>query len=144
MATLERAIEIAVISHKGQLDKSGRPYIEHLIRVMSMGKSDNEKIVGVLHDLLEDTKMTSQDLVNEGFNSDIIAAIELLTKNPTEKDYTIYIKKIKTNPIAIQVKINDLTDNMNIKRLNNLSPDDLPRLNKYLYAYHELTSLNIE
>ena len=140
MATLERAIEIAVIAHKGQLDKSGRPYIEHLIRVMSLGKSDNEKIVGVLHDLFEDTKMTTQDLIDEGFNSEIIAAIELLTKKPTDNDYATYIKNVKTNPIATQVKINDLTDNMNIKRLDKLNDDDMKRLNKYLYAYHELTT----
>lgn len=140
MATLERAIEIAVKAHKGQLDKSGRPYIEHLIRVMTLGKTDNEKIVGVLHDLLEDTNMTSQDLIDEGFNSEIITAIELLTKEPTDNDYTTYIKKVKTNSIATQVKINDLTDNMNIKRLDKLNDDDMKRLNKYLYAYHELTN----
>ena len=140
MATLERAIEIAIKAHKGQLDRSGKPYIGHVLRVMSLGNSEEEKIVGMLHDLFEDTEITAEDLINEGFSSEIIAAIDLLTKEETDNDYISYIKKIKSNYLAKQVKLNDLTDNMNIKRLERLTNDDLERLNKYLSAYHELTN----
>ena len=74
MSTLERAIQIATEAHKGQLDKSGKDYIGHPLRVMEMGRSEQEKIVGVLHDVVEDTDWTFERLAAEGFSEEIIAA----------------------------------------------------------------------
>lgn len=82
---LEKAIEIAVKAHKGQKDKSGKPYIGHLLRVMHMGNTEDEKICSVLHDLVEDTNRTFEDLKNEGFSDTIIDALKCLTKIQNEK-----------------------------------------------------------
>ena len=76
---LEKAIQIAFEAHQGQTDKAGSPYILHLIRVMNAGQTDNEKICGILHDLVEDTKWTFEDLKKEGFSEEIINALERKT-----------------------------------------------------------------
>ena len=139
MATLERAIEIATKAHKGQTDKSGAPYIMHLIRVMQRGDNETEKICGILHDLVEDTEWTFDDLVREGFSSAIIDVLKLVTKTSDDEEYTHFTKRIMTNRTAIAVKLNDLSDNMDIKRLKELTEKDLKRLNKYIKAYHTLS-----
>jgi len=139
MSTLQRAIEIAVSAHKGQLDKNGAPYVEHVFRVMHFGKTPNEKIVGVLHDLIEDTSWTFTDLSNEGFSNEVISALKCLTKENNE-DYSAFINRVKVNQLAIRVKIYDLEDNLNIRRLKEISVKDMNRLNKYLKAYTELQS----
>lgn len=79
MSTLERAIEIATEAHKGQVDKSGKEYIGHPLRVMEMGKTEEEKIVGVLHDVVEDTDWTFERLAEEGFSDEVIAALKCVT-----------------------------------------------------------------
>ena len=79
MSTLQRAIEIATEAHKGQFDKSGKDYIEHPLRVMEMGRSEQEKIAGVLHDVVEDTDWTFEMLAAEGFSEEIIAALRFVT-----------------------------------------------------------------
>ena len=73
MSTLERAIEIATEAHKGQLDKAGRDYVGHSLRVMEMGKTEEDKIVGVLHDVIEDTDWTFEKLAEEGFSDEVLA-----------------------------------------------------------------------
>ena len=138
MSTLERAIEIATEAHKGQLDKSGNDYIGHPLRVMEMGKTDEEKIVGVLHDVVEDTSWTFEALAAEGFSDEIIAALRCVTKTSENENYDAFIERIKKNPLATAVKINDLTDNMDIRRLPYLSDKDVKRLKKYLKAYKRL------
>ena len=75
MSTLEKAIQIATEAHKGQLDKSGKDYIGHPLRVMEMGNTEEEKIVGVLHDVVEDTEWTFEALEAEGFSKQIIDAL---------------------------------------------------------------------
>ena len=139
MSTLERAIEIATEAHKGQFDKSGKDYIGHPLRVMEMGKTEEEKIVGVLHDVVEDTAWTFEALEAEGFSSDIIAALKCVTKTSENENYDDFIERVKKNPLAVAVKINDLTDNMDIRRLPYLSDKDVKRLKKYLKAYKRLT-----
>ena len=134
---LERAINIAVKAHKGQKDKSGKPYIEHLLRVMYMGNTEDEKICGVLHDLVEDTDWTFEDIEMEGFSNDIISALRCLTKGGNE-DYDKFIQRVLTNPLAIKVKLKDLTDNMDVKRFQKLNAIDFERLNKYLKSYNLL------
>lgn len=138
MSTLQRAIEIATEAHKGQVDKSGKEYIGHPLRVMEMGKSEQEKIIGVLHDVVEDTNWTFETLAEEGFSKEIIDALRCVTKLSDNENYDDFIERVKKNPLATTVKINDLTDNMDIRRLPYLSDKDVKRLKKYLKAYKKL------
>ena len=138
MSTLQRAIEIATEAHKGQFDKAGNDYIGHPLRVMEMGKTNEEKIVGVLHDVVEDTTWTFEALAAEGFSKEIIDALRCVTKTSENENYDSFIDRVKKNPLATAVKINDLTDNMDIRRLPYLSDKDVKRLKKYLKAYKRL------
>ena len=138
MSTLQRAIEIATEAHKGQFDKSGKDYIGHPLRVMEMGKTEEEKIVGVLHDVIEDTDWTFETLAEEGFSKEVIDALRCVTKLSENENYDDFIERIKKNPLAVAVKINDLSDNMDIRRLPYLSDKDVKRLKKYLKAYKKL------
>ena len=143
-ATLERAIQLAAIYHAGQKDKMGKPYILHPLRVMSslgLDVTDTHRVVAVLHDALEDTEITAEDLYSEGFTEEQVHAIELLTKT---KDYNEdeYFRKIMNNPIARAVKIKDLEDNMDLRRIINkadLGEKDLARLKKYNKRHCQLT-----
>ena len=139
MATLERAIEIATEAHRGQLDKAGDDYIGHPLRVMAMGRSVDEKIVGVLHDVVEDSAWTFEMLETEGFSAEVIEALRYVTKLSDNEPYGKFIARVKGNPLAVAVKLNDLTDNMDIRRLPYLSDKDVRRLKKYLKAYKQLT-----
>ena len=139
MSTLERAIEIATEAHRGQLDKAGNEYIQHPLRVMAAGRTTSEKIVGVLHDVVEDSNWTLEQLAAEGFSGEIIEALQCLTKLSESEPYDKYIARIKTNKLAVAVKLNDLTDNMDIRRLPYLSDKDVKRLKRYLKAYKQLT-----
>ena len=139
MSTLQRAIEIATQAHKGQFDKSGKDYIGHPLRVMEMGKTEEEKIVGVLHDVVEDTEWTFEALEAEGFSQEVIAALKCVTKLSENENYDDFIERVRRNPLAVAVKLNDLTDNMDIRRLPYLSDKDVKRLKKYLKAYKKLT-----
>ena len=141
MSTLNRAIEIATSAHEGATDKYKAPYINHVTRVMKMGATDNEKIVGVLHDVIEDTHWTFEDLENEGFSKEVIDALKCVTKTSEDEDYVDFITRVKINPLAVKVKLNDLTDNLDIKRMPEVLESDLKRLNKYLRAYNELIKL---
>ena len=139
MGTLERAIEIAVEAHSGQLDKSGCEYIGHPLRVMAAGNTIEEKIVGVLHDVVEDSGWTFEMLVAEGFSAEIVEALRCLTRLSETEPYDKFIARIKKNPLAVAVKLNDLADNMDIRRLPYISEKEVKRLKKYLKAYKQLT-----
>lgn len=139
MSTLEKAIEIATEAHKGQYDKAGNDYIGHPLRVMDMGRTEEEKIVGVLHDVVEDTEWTFAQLAAEGFSQEVIDALQCVTKLSENENYDDFIERVKKNPLATAVKINDLSDNMDIRRLPYLSDKDVKRLKKYLKAYKKLT-----
>lgn len=138
MGTLERAIQIATEAHKGQFDKAGKDYIGHPLRVMEMGKTEDEKIVGVLHDVVEDSSWTFEALEAEGFSKEVIDALRCVTKTSEKENYDDFIERVKRNPLAAAVKVNDLTDNMDIRRLPYLSDKDVKRLRKYLKAYKRL------
>ena len=138
MSTLEKAIEIATEAHKGQYDKAGNDYIGHPLRVMDMGRTEEEKIVGVLHDVVEDTEWTFAQLAAEGFSQEVIDALQCVTKLSENENYDDFIERVKKNPLATAVKINDLSDNMDIRRLPYLSDKDVKRLKKYLKAYKKL------
>lgn len=136
---LDRAKEIAKAAHEGQVDKAGKPYIEHPMRVMKMGKTVEEKIAGVLHDVVEDSEWTFEMLEKEGIPKDVMDALRCVTKLSEDEDYDHFIARVKTNPLAVKVKLNDLKDNMDITRLDQVTEKDLARLNKYIRAYKQLT-----
>lgn len=134
---LEKALVIATEAHEGQKDKAGAPYIFHPIRVSNRCKTDEERIVAILHDTIEDTDVTPDYLLSEGFPPTIVEAILSVTRNEGES-YDDFIIRSKQNPIGRQVKIHDLEDNMDITRLSQLTKKDLERLNKYLKSYRTL------
>ena len=135
---LAKAITIALEAHKGATDKAGMPYAGHVMRVMQAGRTYDEKIVGVLHDIVEDTPWTFEALLAEGFPAHIVDALRCVTKLHDDEPYEAFIERVKSNPLAVAVKINDLTDNMDIRRLSELTDKDVQRLRKYLKAYREL------
>ena len=137
---LSKAITLALKAHEGQVDKSGMPYAGHIMRVMAAGRTMDEKIVGVLHDVVEDTEWTFEALLKEGFPMHIIDALRCVTKLSDDEPYDEFIERVKTNPLAVAVKNNDLADNMDIRRYKELSDWDVKRLKKYLKAYQELTN----
>lgn len=133
---LEKAIEIAVEAHRGQIDKAGKEYILHPMRVMLRGRNDTEMIVGILHDVVEDTPITIDMLRLEGFPEDILTAIECVTKRRGES-YGTFIDRVLTNPLATQVKLYDMEDNMNRDRIPYPTPKDEARFRKY-EKYHKV------
>ena len=135
---LAKAISLALKAHEGQVNKSGMPYAGHIMRVMAAGSTMDEKIVGVLHDVVEDTEWTFEALLDEGFTVHIVDVLRCVTKLSDNEPYDEFIERVKTNPLAVAVKINDLADNMDIRRYKELSNWDIKRLKKYLKAYHEL------
>jgi len=141
---LSRAIEIATTAHKDQVDKYGQPYIGHVFRVMQMGRTEEEKIVGVLHDVVEDTDWTFEALEKEGLPSHLLAALYCVTKLYEDEDYQHFVERTLQNRLACIVKLNDLTDNMDIRRMTSVQEKDIARLNKYLYAYRRIAAAIIQ
>jgi len=138
---LERAIEIATSAHKGTLDKGGNPYILHPLRVMLSLKSEAEKIVGVLHDVIEDCPdWTFERQQKEGFSAELLDSLRSVTKNDDDENYEEFVKRAKANPIGRNVKIADLVDNLDTTRMGVLTNKDLERVNKYNKALVYLRS----
>lgn len=130
MKMVNIALEIATNAHKGQKDLGGRDYIEHPKAVANLLETDEEKTVGYLHDVLEDTSITEEDLVTMGISSEIVSVIKILTKKRGEP-YTEYIERVKENELARKVKIADLHHNMDLSRISNPTKRDFERLEKY-------------
>jgi hypothetical protein len=137
MDKLERAIEIAVKAHAGQLDKGGTQYILHPLRVMLKMATEDERVVAVLHDVVEDSNWTLSQLAAEGFPPAIINALDNLTRKPGE-DYEFFIQRASTNPLSARVKLADLEDNSDCSRLRVLTDSDYQRLAKYTRAIRQL------
>ncbi len=130
MTTLERAIALAAQAHAGQVDKAGQPYILHPLRVMLSVTGSSERMAAVLHDVVEDTAITFDDLRSEGFPEDVITAIEALTKHPGETRLAAAQRAV-VNPIARRVKLADVADNMDLSRIAEPTPKDYERLQEY-------------
>ena len=130
---LEKARKIAEKAHEGQMDKGGHPYILHPLRVMNRCETEMEKIAALLHDVLEDSDHTLEDLRREGFAEEILEALVCLTHLEGE-DYMAYIERICQNPLAARVKHADLQDNMDISRIPQPTEKDFARLEKYKKA----------
>ena len=137
-ALLERAIALAVEAHEGQRDKAGMPYMLHPLRMMLRMVMPEEKIVAVLHDVVEDTPWTLDTLRDQGFSEVIIEAVDGLTRR-VEESYDMFIARAARNPLARRVKLADLEDNLDLRRLASLTADDLERLIRYQRAWHYLT-----
>jgi guanosine-3',5'-bis(diphosphate) 3'-pyrophosphohydrolase len=131
---LTTAMNIAFKAHEGQFDRGGVPYILHPIRIMRNMKTLDEKVVALLHDTVEDSDLTIEDLKKEGFSSEVLHAVDLMTHRK-EDSYDEYLMGILTSPLACRVKLGDLTDNMDLKRLNGVTKKDLQRQAKYENAY---------
>lgn len=135
----EKAIMIATKAHAGQKDKAGAPYLLHVLRVMMSVEKMDEKIVALLHDVIEDSEITFEEIAYEGFPKKILKAVELLTKTES-KPYEDYIQEIKRNELARVVKLADLKDNMNLTRLKKVTETDKMRIKKYKEAYNLLNA----
>lgn len=140
MATLARAITIAAQAHQDQFDKAGEPYVLHPLRMMQAVTGTTEKIVAVLHDVVEDSDWTFEQLSAEGFSADVIAALQCVTKRDGES-YEQFVERAATNPVATAVKLADLEDNMMLTRLAKVAARDLERIAKYHKAWIRLQQL---
>lgn len=137
--TLERAIAIAAAAHEGQVDKGGSPYILHPLKVMLRVSTLEERIVAVLHDVVEDSGISLDDLRQEGFSETVLAAIESVTKLPGES-YELFVERAAQNPIGRVVKLADLEENSDVSRITQPSWEDLERIEKYRRAIGRLRS----
>jgi (p)ppGpp synthase/HD superfamily hydrolase len=131
MSTLERAIVIAAEGHAGIKDKAGAPYILHPLRMMLRLSSTDERIVAVLHDVVEDCPgWTFDRLRDEGFSEEIITALDSVTKREGE-DYEDFARRAAANPIGRNVKLADLADNCDLNRIAEPTEADYRRIEKY-------------
>ena len=136
---LQRAIEIALEAHKGALDKGGNPYILHPLRLMLQMDSEEEMIVAILHDVVEDSEKWSFDkLHKEGFSKKIINSLRSVTKENENEDYEKFIDRSVKDKIGRKVKIADISDNLDISRLKEVTDQDILRINKYKKALEKL------
>ena len=137
--TLERAIAIAAEAHAGQKDRGGAPYILHPIRLMIQMDSEDAMMAAVLHDVVEDSVWTLDDLRKEGYSNEVLNAVDSLTHRDKEgENYWDYIQRTKNDPIAIKVKLADLEDNLNPDRLNEVTEKDEKRFDRYRKAQEML------
>lgn len=130
MKFAKEALAFAVEAHKGQKDKGKKPYIYHPIYVAEHVEGDIAKSVAYLHDVVEDTKYTLEDLQNAGFSDEIVDAVDVLTKREG-MSYEKYIEKVAKNPLATTVKLADLEHNSQISRIENPTKKDLKRCEMY-------------
>ena len=129
----KKALKLCFEAHKEQLDKSGIPYVFHPFHLAEQMKTEETTVVALLHDLVEDTECTIEDLTNMGFDKTITDAIALMT-HADGVDYMDYVRMIKENPIAKAVKLADLAHNSDLSRLDTVDEKALKRREKYLKA----------
>ncbi len=130
MSTLERAIAIAAKAHAGQTDKAGEPYILHPLRLMLAMESEQERIVAILHDVVEDSGITLKDLRAEGFAEEAVAAIDALTKRDGESKMDA-AARAKVNALALRVKLADNADNQDMILVADPTEADVARIEEY-------------
>ena len=136
--SLEKALRLATAAHAGHQDRYGQPYILHCLRVMARVEGTPAQTVAILHDVVEDTPWTIEKLRQEGFSEEVLRAIDCLTKREGE-DYAAFVERSASDPLARRVKIADLEDNMDVRRMNEVTPEAVERLKKYLTAYRRVT-----
>ena len=135
----KKALKICFNAHKDQVDKTGMPYVFHPFHLAEQMDTEDAVCVALLHDTVEDTDISFEDLINEGFNDSIINALKLLTHND-DTPYLEYVARIKENPLARKVKLADLRHNSDLTRID-LTVDKIPpKYNLYLEAIKYLES----
>lgn len=137
---LETAIRLAAKVHRGQVDRFGKPYVLHVMRVMERGQDFDEQVLGALHDVLERSDLTLADIEKKGFSPRVLKALERITRRANET-YEAYIDRVVEDSLAIRVKLNDLADKMDLRHVDQLDDSDLKRYNKQLTAYHRMKKL---
>ena len=137
MKLIEASLNIALRAYAGKVDKAGREYILHPLRVMAKMKTDEEMTAALLHDVLEDSEITAEQLLAEGIPAEIVEAVQYLSKHENEA-YQDFIARTKKNRLAAKVKLADIEDNMDVLRLNSLDENDLARIKKYHSAWRFL------
>ena len=133
MATLENAIALAARAHAGQKDKAGQPYILHPLRVMLAVEGGDERMAAVLHDVVEDTDLSLDDLSEQGFDEAVVAAVDCLSRRDGE-DYMDFVRRAATDPVSRKVKVADLNDNLDTSRLPEVTDRDQARIERYQAA----------
>ena len=134
----KKAMKVAFDVHKNQVDKNGIPYIYHPVHLAEQMTDESTICVALLHDVVEDTDMTFEQLADEGFTDEIIDALRLMTHDEAVP-YMEYVKIIKTNPIATAVKLADLRHNSDLTRLDTVNEKALERAAKYKKAIELLS-----
>jgi (p)ppGpp synthase/HD superfamily hydrolase len=134
---LEDAIALAVEAHRGQRDKAGQTYILHPLRVMMRLETETERMVAVLHDVVEDSPWTLERLRGLGYPEQVLGALDCLTKREGET-YEAFIERLLPHPLARRVKRADLEDNMDVRRLPAVTAKDAERLARYRAAWARL------
>lgn len=129
----KRALALCFEAHKDQKDKSGLPYVFHPFHLAGQMEDEETTVVALLHDVIEDTEYTIEDLQKAGFSQNVISAIALMTHDP-QVPYMEYVSAIKSNPIARAVKLADLRHNSDMTRLDIITQRDEERAQKYLDA----------
>ena len=135
---VDLALSIARKAHEGQLDKAGVDYIEHPIYVASQVDTEEEKAVALLHDVIEDSPVSAEGLLQAGLPETVVTAVQVLTKKK-EQDYQTYLETVKKNPLARLVKLSDLKHNSDLSRLSSVTDKDLERFEKYKKAIDYLS-----
>jgi (p)ppGpp synthase/HD superfamily hydrolase len=138
MPMIEDAIALAAQAHRGQKDKGGAPYILHPLRLMLRMTTDAERMVAVLHDVVEDTEWTEEALRKKGYPETVLGPLRALTKRQGES-YEEFIDRAALDPVARRVKLADLEDNMDLRRIPQPTTGDLDRLVRYRRAWSLLT-----
>lgn len=128
--TVLQAYQLAKAAHNGQLDKGGNDYINHPVAVAESVSTEEEQIVALLHDIVEDTPMTLENLREQGFSEQVVKAVDCLTKRDGES-LKIYLGRVKQNPLARTVKLADLAHNSDLRRIPAPTEKDLSRTRRY-------------
>ena len=137
MRLIETSLQIALRAYAGKVDKAGRESILHPLRVMSKMRTELEMSAALLHDVLEDSEITAEELLAEGIPAEVVEAVEHLTKHEGE-DYMDFVARARENRIAAAVKRADIEDNIDVLRLSSLDETDLARIQKYHSAWRYL------
>jgi len=137
MKLIEKSLSIALRAYAGKTDKAGREYILHPLRLMAKMKTDLEMSAALLHDVIEDSDITAEQLLAEGIPAEVVEAVQYLSKNENE-DYQDFVARAKKNAIAAKVKAADIEDNIDVLRLSSLDENDLARIKKYHAAWRLL------
>lgn len=132
------AMKIAFNAHKDAVDQSGIPYVFHPFHVAESMTDETETAAALLHDVIEDTDITAEDLINMGISEEVVKIVVLLSKNEND-DYFEYLEKVKKNPVAAKVKKADLLHNSDLSRFDTVTEKDLERQEKYLKAIEILS-----